>query len=363
MDQTQERRRCMPAATAEFKLSGLGTSGILNPRRATSKPRTNGKAAYASWQMHTVTAAELRTMVFPITSYIIPDFVPEGLTILAGRPKIGKSWLALDIAGGVAGAHEVFGVIPVVGDVLYCALEDTNRRLRNRLIKLGIGWPERLTLATRWRRFDAGGVADISDWCESVSEPRLVILDTLAGVRPERQSKDTNYDGDYRALLDLHRLVNDRAMGALVLHHTRKAEVEDQLDTISGTLGLVGCGDTGMILARTSQGTTLYTRGRDIEEQAHAVLFNKETCRWKLLGDAAEVQRSETRSTILGVLDTATGPLSPEQVAMATGLKGNTVHQRLHRMLADGEVIKLGRGQYATPARAAALSTIRSIST
>jgi RecA-family ATPase len=308
------------------------------------------------WRSHTVSAADLRTMAFPPVSYVVPGFIPEGISLLAGRPKIGKSWLALDIALGIAGEREVLGGSkPKSGDVLYCALEDTNSRLQRRITKLmsplGI-WPEKLKLATQWRRLDDGGAEDIIDWHSSVPEPRLVILDTLVGVRPERQSRDTTYEGDYRALINVHKIANEKGFAVLALTHTRKMEAEDPLDTISGTLGLVGCADTGLVLARTPQGTTLYVRGRDVEEHEHAVTFNSETCRWAVLGEASEVRRSETRRTIIEVLADATEALSPEQIAVATDIKRNAVDQRLYRMVKDGEAVKVGSGRYVHPNKA-----------
>lgn len=161
-----------------------------------------------AWQSHVFTAAALRTMEFPEISYVIPGIIPEGLTILAGRPKIGKSWMALDVAIGAASGGKVLGGIHVTqGDVLYCCLEDNKRRLQRRVTKLlspfGGEWPERLTLATRWRRLDQGGVEDIEAWCDSVPEPRLVMLDTLAGVRPTRGNAETLYESDYIELCSM----------------------------------------------------------------------------------------------------------------------------------------------------------------
>ena len=259
-----------------------------------AKQKRNGGAARATdWRSHVFTAAALRTMDFPAVSYIVPGIIPEGLTILAGRPKIGKSWMALDLAIGIATGKTVLGGVHVEqGDVLYCCLEDNPRRLKRRVTKLlgafGGEWPERLTLATRWRRLDQGGVEDIEAWSKSVPLPRLVLLDTLAGVRPARAGSDTLYEGDYRALSDVHRFSNERGMGAVALHHTRKMEAEDPVDTISGSFGLAGQADTCLILARSNKGTTLYVRGRDIEECERAITFGSENCKWTLLGDAAE---------------------------------------------------------------------------
>lgn len=248
-----------------------------------------------------------------------------------------------------AGKPALGSLATVQGSVLYVALEDTPRRLYNRIEKLSppiAVWPKQLTLVTKWRRLDVGGVDDIAEWCASVAEPRLIVLDTLAGVRPARNNNEALYDGDYRALLQLHSLVGERGLAALVLHHTRKMEADDPLDAISGTLGLAGCADGALVISRTAQGTTLYTRGRDVEEQERAVSFDKTSCRWSILGNAAEVQRSDGRKAILTVLADAAGTLSTQEIADAAGIAHGTVRSLIHRMVKDGEVAKEGRGRY-----------------
>jgi hypothetical protein len=293
-------------------------------------------------------------MEFPTVSYVVPGIIPEGLTILAGRPKIGKSWMVLDLAIGIATGKSVLGGVHVTeGDVVYCTLEDNKRRLKRRVTKLlssfGNEWPQRLTLATKWRRLDQGGVEDIEGWCDSVPTPRLVLLDTLAGVRPTRDGKDTLYEGDYRALHAIHALANERGLSVVALHHTRKMEAEDPVDTISGSLGLAGAADTCLVLARSPNGTTLYVRGRDVEECERAIIFGSANCRWTLLGDAAEVHRSDTRKAILVALEGATTPMSPQEIASITKLSRNVVDQRLLNMRDASEVVQVSRGLYAHP--------------
>ena len=275
---------------------------------------------------------------------------------MGGRPKIGKSWMALDLCIGIASSRPVLGDIePLFGNVLYCALEDTYRRLKQRTTKLlspiTEDWPEQLALATEWSRLDAGGAEDIERWCDSVPNPKLCVLDTLAGIRPSRNSSDTLYEGDYRALANIHRLANERGFAILVLTHTRKMDADDPIDTISGSLGLTGCADTILVLNRTGQGTTLNVRGRDVEENEHAVSFSAETCRWTVLGDAQEVHRSETRSAILSVLKEASDLMTPKQIENATDIPLNNINQRLHKMYESGEVAKPQRGLYAHPDR------------
>jgi hypothetical protein len=306
----------------------------------------------AGWRSHVFIASDLRRMTFPEVPFVVGGLILEGLTILAGRPKIGKSWLALDVCLGVAQGHRVLGNLSTTkGDVLYAALEDNRRRLQKRIDKLipllSADWPARLTLATEWRRLDDGGVEDIAEWAASVPNPRLVVLDTLAGVRPPKQNGEALYDADYRALVALHRLAGEKGFAVLVLHHTRKAEADDPLDTISGTLGLVGCADTALVLARSSGGTTLYVRGRDLEEREDAIVFDRERCSWSVQGEAAEVRQSDTRKAILAVLARSPEPLGPKDIADDTGLNDENVRQTLRRMKGDGDIFLVSRGKYS----------------
>jgi predicted Rossmann fold nucleotide-binding protein DprA/Smf involved in DNA uptake len=124
---------------------------------------------------------------------------------------------------------------------------------------------------------------------------------------------------------------------------------------VSGTLGLAGCADSLLILNRTAQGTTLYVRGRDIEEAEHAISFNKTGCRWTILGDAAEVRQSNERRRILTVFEEAgqDQDLGPQEVVNRTGMTPQNVWQMLHRMAEDGQIVKVGRGKYRHPGASA----------
>jgi RecA-family ATPase len=313
-------------------------------------PETSTKSD--NWRANVISAADLEHKTFARLVEIVPKLIVEGLTILAGRPKVGKSWKALDLSLGVAGGREVLGgIMPISGDVLYCALEDTQRRLQSRTTRL-IGynkeepWPARLQLATNWRRLDEGGVDDIAAWADSVSNPRLVVLDTLAGARPQRNAGEQLYDSDYKALVGLQKLAGEKHFAALVLHHTRKMEADDPLDTVSGTLGLTGCADTVMVINRTTAGTTLYIRGRDIEEGEYAIVFDKSTCRWQLMGDASEVHLSDANKKILEILLAAPAPMRADTIASLVKLPRERVDTYIGRLVHSGQVIRFARGEY-----------------
>lgn len=293
------------------------------------------------------TARDLQHRVFPPIKWIVPGFLPEGLTVLAGPPKVGKSWLTLDIALAVATGGEVLGQKVEQGDVLLLALEDNDRRLQDRLDKLtgDEDWPEALHYATDWPRLDQGGLQAIADWIDSVPNPRLIIIDTLAKVKPLLKGKGgTAYDNDVAALGPLHRQASDRRVSTLPVTHQRKMETDDPLESVSGSFGITGTADTTAVLVRGpgGMGNALYARGRDIAEFERAVKLVD--FRWQIQGDPLEVFAGDTRKAILKAI--REGATTPKAIETASGLSGTAVRKTLGRMLKRDEVIKTARGEY-----------------
>lgn len=299
------------------------------------------------------TAAELMDEVLPPIRYIVPGIFAEGLTLFGGKPKLGKSWFLLGTAIAVAMGGVALGNIEVEqGDVLYLALEDNKRRLQKRLGQLlPTGKkPERLHYDLNCRRLDDGGLDDIRAWIESQPDPRLVIVDVLNKVRPSMKGNEGIYDYDVRSLEGLQGLAAEFGVAVVVIHHTRKAEAEDPFDCLSGSTGLTGTADTTLVLARDSQGTTLYGRGRDIEEIESALSFDRTTGAWTMLGAAADVRRSDERTVILDALRDSPEPMSPKDIMLAAGLENrNALDIMLFKMTKAGEIEKAGRGSYYLP--------------
>jgi len=311
--------------------------------------RHEPKPPKPTWRDYTFSARTLQTLTFPPRREIVPGMVTEGLNLLVGRPKFGKSWAALEIAISCTTGEKCFGSLEAAqGPVLYAACEDNERRLQDRMAKLlGAGvhdWPDNLTLATQWRRLDKGGAEDVGEWLKDNPQAALVILDTLASVKPIKTQQ--GYQEDYSALEPIHTIIKQTTAAGLALHHQRKNEATDPLDTISGTLGLAGCVDTAIIMQATPQGKTLYVRGRDVEESEHAIEFDKVSCRWIIKGTAADVHRSNVRNEILMALNDQPTYLSPKQISQLTGIKVDNVSVRLGGMVAAGEVWRQEFGQY-----------------
>jgi hypothetical protein len=317
----------------------------------------------------TITARALGDMTFPPVNYVVPGFVCEGLTLLAGKPKLGKSWLCMDMALAVASGGVCLGSVRCgSGDALYLALEDNRRRLQSRIARLWeledaarVPLPDRLHLATEWPRAGAGGVERIAEWIKAHPDARLVIVDVLAMFKAVNRGKDqTLYEGDYAAIKDLQALAMATGVAIIVVHHTRKSGAEsDPFEKVSGTLGLSGAADTTLILDRDGAGCTLYGRGRDIQEIESAVEFDPAACRWRLLGDAAEVRRTDERSLILGVLADADEPMGPTEIADLAGMPSVNARKLIARMVKAGQVVKHRRGLYAHPEKAASYADRR----
>jgi hypothetical protein len=308
-----------------------------------------------AWSQGTFTAAELQKMTFPPISWIVPDIIPaEGVTLLCSKPKFGKSWLVYDLCIGCAANRFTLGNIkPAQGDVLYLALEDSKRRLQRRMTKLlptfNTLWPERLTLKTTWRRLHEGGLDDIRAWhahtIEKGGKPILAVIDVLAKVRPvgNRQL----YEADYAALTDLAKLANELGFAIVVVHHTRKMAADDLIETVSGSFGVSGAVDTILVMATKAAGTVLDIRGRDVESAELAVEFNKDACRWGVLGKAAEIHVSEQRRKIIAALKEAEQPMTIAALVEATDMKRNALELLLGRMVKDRDIRRVGKGIYA----------------
>jgi hypothetical protein len=312
----------------------------------------------SAWRERLIRPRELCERRFEELKYVVPGIIPEGVTLLASRPKLGKSWLLLQVstAIGTGVVTLVASENPRCGDALYLSLEDNPRRLQRRLTKyFGAqreAWPARLTLTVTWRRLDQGGLDDLREWCRSVAKPTLIAIDTLKKVRPPKRNGQSDYDADYEACEGLKKLVDEfPGLSIIVAHHDRKMEAEDVFDTVSGTLGLTGGVDTIAILKRTSKAVTLHVEGRDLIEQVEkAVTFDRDTCRWCILGEAAEVLRSSERSRVLAALaDLPDGlTVSEIQAAAQIGSRG-AADMLLSRMVRDGEVARIDRGRFSLP--------------
>ena len=292
-------------------------------------------------------AEDLEKMDLPEISWIVPGIIPEGLTLLCGKPKMGKSLLALGLADAIASGGRAFGSIDVFeyqGKVLYLGLEDNNRRMKKRLTKICMGekFPKNLIYATEIKR-GTEGIKIIKSWLEKNSEDaRLVVIDTFVSFRGKSSGKIAEYDRDSNDMQSIQQLAGDFGIGIILIHHLRKAIAEDDFDTISGTLGLTGKADTNLILKRTrgEADAVLKGTGRDLDEDIDLALkFDPSIAGWVLLGNATQYSINKEREDILKALRENKDGIKISEISIITGRKMQNLRQILYRMKNEGTVI------------------------
>jgi len=290
--------------------------------------------------INAISAKTLLNMEIPEPVWAIPELIPAGLTILAGRPKLGKSWMALSFALAVACGGHALGKIPVdQGKALYFGLEDNLGRLQNRLTDLleGEKYPDDLFVCLNLKRLDLGGIEQLHDWLNDYTGARLIVLDTLAKVRPMGKGKGDLYMEDYSAIGLLQKFAMDRGIAVLAVYHTRKAAADYALDEIAGTTGISGAADSALVLRKTIEGFVLDATGRDVETKELAVKRDR-LVGWELLGDYKEYARSEQRRAIIDLLTNAEEPMSSKEIAEALERNRSTTRGLLKKMFADNEI-------------------------
>ncbi|MGW3735061.1 AAA family ATPase [Streptomyces sp. NPDC005148] len=298
------------------------------------------------------TADQLMATEFPEPKWAVPGIIAEGVTLLAGPPKVGKSWLSLGLGLSVAAGGQAFDSVPVGGGpVLYLALEDTPRRLQSRMGKLlgGRPAPSGLTLVTECPPFPQGGSEAIAQWLERNPDARMVVIDVFAKMRGQAPQGVSAYDADYVSVGYAKRLADHYGIAVVLVHHVRKMASEDFLTEVSGTNGIAGAADATLVLkrARGQADGILHVTGRDVSEAEYALQFQEASGAWHLLdGPASDHTVGDTRAAILRYVRANPGA-KPRDIAEALpGTDADTVRRTCSRMAADGQVTKDGCGRY-----------------
>ncbi len=301
-------------------------------------------------------ARDLMALDLPAPSYVVRDLLPEGLSLLVGPPKLGKSWLALAVGVAVAqGGPALGGIQTERGPVLVLALEDSRRRVQTRLrmILEGEPAPEDLhvvTLEDGWPRPLPEGLADLAAYVRD-HRPRLIVLDTLGRLRRGGNGRRDAYSHDVGELGPLQGLAQgSEGLAILAVHHTRKAVAADYLESASGSFGVVGTADAILTLtrARGEADAELRVTGRDVAERELALSFDPTRGAWTALGSAQEYRQSNERREIIEVLRGAQEALSPKEIAEALEkpAKHGSVKHLLRKLVEEGLVVSTGRGRY-----------------
>ena len=287
------------------------------------------------------TVAELLDAEFPAPKWAIPDLIPEGLTIIGGRPKIGKSWLLLQAAIAVGTGGVFFGKQVEKGNVLYVAFEDGPRRLQDRIKKMGMPRDALVTFERVWKPMHKGGLDDLVVELAAV-DYRLIIFDTLTRAFPGLSQKD-HPEVIGQCIDKIQSFATNRCLSITFSDHTRKPNGIDidPIDDILYSSEKVKSADVVMSLYKEQgkSGAKLLGRGRDIDEIDLALQWDPDLWCWQSNGNNDQLRMTEQEASVLDAL-AVFGKARMIDIAKATGVNKGNVYRILQTLWTKGRIHK-----------------------
>lgn len=328
---------------AELRMAGMPVPGPDDIGNRDDRIRTVDRyGRRVGW-----TAADLLAHEFPPVPWLVDGLITSGFTCLCGAPKLGKSWMLLQLAYAISVGGAVLGKIKVPKHrVLFLAYEDTGRRLKDRLVKIGATATDNFHCFTDWSRGQEG-IDDLRRWMDENPDTKFIAIDTWGRFRRVNDSND--YDQNVEAAAQVKQVADDHDIAVVASHHSSKNPRADGdwLDSLLGSVGLAATIDTGILLrrGRGNRDAELLITGRDVEEQSYALDFDSLSGLWTIEGTTEEIQASKERQEIVDLLNEHLDGMTPAKVAEALEKNRSTVRGLLLKMTNDGTLLNLS-GRY-----------------
>ena len=253
-----------------------------------------------------VDADTLMNSPLPQSQFLVEGLIPQGVHIMCGSSKIGKRWLMLELALKLAIGEPFWGMETAKCGVLYLSLEDTLKRIQDRLMKLTDEAPPELRFAVTATTIGNGLEKDIAYFMSSYPETKLIIIDTFQRIRSPKNAGGSVYANDYDDITALKKISADLGVSIILVQHLRKQKDADPFNQVSGSSGIVGAADSTFILqkgSRESNAALLSAVGRDIEMQQLYLEFS--SLRWNLVErkDSAAIIREKAPQFLFKLID------------------------------------------------------------
>jgi hypothetical protein len=304
-----------------------------------------------------ISAKELQKMVLPPIRWIIKNLLPEGLTILAARPKTGKSFLAQNASLSVARGTKALGFFETEkADVLYIALEDNFRRIQDRMNniiqnEIEKTAPDNLYYLEENKdlpKLNDGGIEELQKLVKDRPEIKLIVVDTFGRTIADKRRRDNNsYRADYEMASNLQEFAIQNHICVLLIHHTKKMQEEDVFNEISGTSGITGAMDTMFVLKKKGKGGKLYVTGRDVKDIEYNLVFDENICCWNVVEE--EVNTTAERKEIYEMIKSTGREMKTGEIAELLDKTVPNISKMLGKMLKDGLVESKKTGYYSVP--------------
>jgi hypothetical protein len=291
--------------------------------------------------------------------WIIKDIIPEGITMIAGRPKAKKSFLGLGLAIAYArgsGQFMEYFDVGSTGRVLYFGLEDSERRLQERQRMLGADAASLDNLVYGdYLKLDVAGIENLRQVLSEAKDQgkpfKLVVIDPFLTAAPSRSGKSDPVRADYSEIDALKDIASEFGLDIVIINHTGKEpRGEDvlSLSNVLGTTGVTAAVDTIIILGRTKDDEpVMAVKGKDVYEKVFTLDFDLDEHRgWLCLGEALPKLKGD-RKLIMDQIQAAKGHcLKLEAFISALGKPKQLVYRLLQKMIDQGLIQKLDHGTY-----------------
>lgn len=296
-------------------------TGVEQPLKDCINSISNATKSVKVDRLDTKTMRELNDTTFIPHKPVIDGLLNNGVNLLVGPPKIGKSFMVADLSVRVSKGEPFLNRKTHQGEVLYLALEDDFQRLQQRFYRMfDVNDTEDLHLAVASLDIKSGLEIQINEFMISHPNTSLIVIDTLQKIRGNEIDK-YSYSNDYDVISMLKRIAHEHNICILVVHHTRKQDATDIFDTISGTNGLLGASDGTLVInkdKRADNRTKMAVLGRDIPYQELTIEFDKQKCLWNFI-DETDVFK-EPKDKLLEQISTLVSLEKAEWFGTATDL-------------------------------------------
>ena len=230
-------------------------------------------------KLHLISADTLFYQPLDHPKMLIDGILSNGLAILSGDSKIGKSWMVLWLCLKISRGEPVWGLPTAKTDVIYLALEDNDWRIQQRMQDLVDIPPDNLHFGFSCGKLGAELESQIKAVLEDNPNTGLLFIDTLQMVRDNVSSRVNAYAQDYKDLSALKKIADDHKMCIFLVHHNRKEhDGSNVFNDMTGSTGIAGVADTCMVLRkedRFGNDAVLSITGRDIEEKRLKLVMQK----------------------------------------------------------------------------------------
>lgn len=312
-----------------------------------------------------ITADEIRQSPFSPYNWIIPGLLPEGLAILSGPPKAGKSFIALNIAWAVASGNPLFGHYHVNrGRVLYITYESNAACMQERLAKLPVSDDDDSPLADifflkdniahtngidflGYYRLNDGGAKEIKEILSRHPDIALVIIDSIdsAFYPKHAQNSDSHSEAAlYWTVLQRYAFQNDIC---LLFVRSSRASRRDEFYDLLVARADVSLWLESKVLPDKSITGKFTAHGRDIPRECLPLNFNPDASLWSIPDFKQRENLTRERKQIFDILETAkTAPMQVADIATALGKSQPNISKMLRKMERSGIISSAGFGKY-----------------